>query len=70
MGGEWLRKACMYISLYLGVVVFIICGFEHCVANMFYFTLAGVWSIETIKYLLVMTLGNAVGGIAFARLKG
>ena len=58
-----------YISLYLGVVVFIVCGFEHCVANMFYFTLAGVWSIETIKYLLVMTLGNAVGGIAFTRLR-
>lgn len=51
-----------YIALFMGVAVFILCGFEHCVANMFYFSLAGVWSGKTLVYLLVMTLGNAVGG--------
>ena len=59
-----------YVAIYLCVVVFIIAGFEHCVANMFYFTLAGVWNLKVVGYLLVMTLGNAVGGIGFARLKG
>lgn len=52
-----------YLALFFGVVVFIICGFEHCVANMFYFSVAGVWSAKTFGYLLVMTLGNAVGGV-------
>lgn len=28
-----------YLSLFFGVSVFIICGFEHCVADMFYFSL-------------------------------
>lgn len=49
--------------LFLCVSVFILCGFEHCIANMFYFTLAGVWSGNTVVYLLVMTLGNSVGGM-------
>ena len=54
-----------YLALFLGVAVFILCGFEHCVANMYYFSLAGVWSGKTFGYLLVMTAGNALGGVVF-----
>lgn len=54
-----------YLALVFGVVVFILCGFEHCVANMYYFSVAEVWSAKTFGYLLVMTLGNAVGGVVF-----
>ena len=54
-----------YLSLFFGVMVFILCGFEHCVANMYYFSVAGMWSGKTLLYLLVMTLGNAIGGILF-----
>jgi len=50
-------------AIFLPVVVFILSGFEHCVANMFYFTIAQVWSVKTFGYLIVMSLGNAVGGI-------
>ncbi len=59
-----------YLSLFFGVMVFILCGFEHCVANMFYFSMAGMWSGKTVLYLLVMTAGNAVGGIGFAAVRG
>ncbi len=52
-----------YIGIFMGVIVFILCGFEHCVANMFYFSVANAWSIHTLVYLVVMTLGNACGGI-------
>ena len=52
-----------YLSLLFGVMVFILCGFEHCVANMYYFSIAGAWSLKTLGYVLVMTLGNAVGGV-------
>ena len=54
-----------YLSLFFGVMVFILCGYEHCVADMFYFTVAGVWSPGVILRLLVITLGNAVGGVIF-----
>ncbi len=52
-----------YLAIFFGVAVFVICGFEHCVANMYYFTVGGAWSGEAILYLLVMTAGNAAGGI-------
>lgn len=52
-----------YLSIFFGVTVFIICGFEHCVANMFYFSMAGAWSPKTVLYIIIMSLGNAVGGI-------
>ena len=58
-----------YLALFFGVVVFIICGFEHCIANMFYFSVAGVWSAKAFGYLIVMTLGNAVGGVIFPLLR-
>jgi len=53
------------IPVFVCVSVFITCGFEHCVANMFYFAAARSFLIgKTWLYLIVMTLGNAVGGIA------
>ena len=52
-----------YIALFFGVTVFIICGFEHCVANMFYISLARMWSAEALIFILVNSLGNAVGGV-------
>ncbi|MDD6816304.1 MAG: formate/nitrite transporter family protein, partial [Firmicutes bacterium] len=51
-----------YLALFFGVMVFILCGFEHCVANMFYISMAGMWSGKAFVFLLVNTLGNAVGG--------
>ncbi|MGN0674208.1 MAG: formate/nitrite transporter family protein [Oscillospiraceae bacterium] len=51
------------LAIFLPVIVFILSGYEHCVANMFYFTAAKVWSPNTFFYLIVMTLGNAAGGI-------
>ena len=51
------------LAVFLPVMAFILSGYEHCIANMFYFTVARVWSLNTVIYLLVMTAGNAVGGM-------
>lgn len=51
-----------YLSLIFGVMVFILCGFEHCVANMFYISMAHMWSGRAIIFILVNSAGNAVGG--------
>lgn len=58
-----------YLSLFFGVTVFILCGFEHCVANMYYFSVAGMWSWKTLGWILVMTLGNSAGGVLFPLLR-
>ena len=52
-----------YLGLFFGVTVFILAGFEHCVADMFYFAVAGAWSPRTFLCLVVITLGNAAGGV-------
>ncbi len=57
-----------YLSLFLGVMVFILCGTEHCVADMFYFWMAHAWSHRAILSVIVISLGNSVGGILFASL--
>lgn len=57
------------LILFLCVSVFILCGFEHCVANMFYFTLAEAWSVKAAGYLLIMTLGNSLGGMLVPAVK-
>ena len=54
-----------YLGVVVAVTVFVLAGFEHCVANMFYITAAGAWSGKAILYLIVMTLGNTVGGVIF-----
>ncbi len=58
-----------YLGLFFGVAVFILCGFEHCVANMYYFSAAGMWSLKAFGYLAVMTFGNSLGGVAFPLLR-
>ena len=55
-----------YIGIFLCVMVFILCGFEHCVANMYYFSVANMWSLKTLLYMLIMVLGNSVGSIIIA----
>ena len=52
-----------FIGVFIPVMVFILSGFEHVIANMFYFSLAGAWSAHCVAAIIVMTLGNAVGGM-------
>ena len=58
-----------YLSILFGVMVFILSGTEHCVADMFYFWMAGLWSGRALLCVLVISLGNAVGGIGFCLLR-
>ena len=51
------------IVLIFSTSIFVMCGFEHCIANIFYFAFAGV--ATTFKFLVVNALFNAIGGILF-----
>lgn len=59
------RKAPLgsYLSLIFGVSVFVLAGFEHCVADMFYVSFANMWSGRAILCIVMITLGNCVGGL-------
>jgi len=52
-----------YLSIFICVVVFILCGFEHCIANMYYISLAKAWSFKSAISMLFMIFGNSFGAI-------
>lgn len=52
-----------FLALFFGVIVFIMCGFEHCIADMFYFSLTLNFSFEILLRLFIIILGNTIGGI-------
>lgn len=56
---QWVKIS----SLFFGVAVFILCGFEHSIANIFYITVYSQWNITSIVTLTYITIGNIVGGI-------
>lgn len=57
------------VILFMGVSAFILCGFEHCIADMFYFSAAGLWSGKALLLILVITLGNSIGGMLIPLVK-
>lgn len=46
--------------VWLAVTVFVLCGFNHVIADLFYFLMAGTVSIP---HLIAILLGNSVGSI-------
>jgi len=57
-----------YLSLIFGVTCFIVCGTEHSIADMYYWCISGKLYTDfgkSILCLLVITLGNSVGGFFF-----
>lgn len=53
-----------FLFVFIPVAVFILCGFNHCVADMVYLWL-GAESLEEFLVLIPTTLGNCVGAIGF-----
>ncbi len=50
-------------GIFFCVPVFILSGFEHSIANMFYFGASGKIDLDVIIYLVIVIIGNAIGGI-------
>ncbi|MDF2587336.1 MAG: hypothetical protein K0S41_1177 [Anaerocolumna sp.] len=53
-----------HIALIFPIMVFILSGFEHSIADMFYFSMANAWDKKALLYIIVIALGNLVGGAA------
>ena len=51
------------IATIMCIMLFILCGFEHCVANIFYFIGSSVFKWEYILYTAIYIIGNSCGGI-------
>lgn len=53
-----------YLAIFVGIPVFIMSGYEHSIADMFYYFMAGQMDQEALLRLLVITGGNICGGLA------
>jgi len=53
------------IGIFLAIGLFVFLGFDHCIANMFYFTFSLSWK-NPVSYLniAIVTIGNSLGAIA------
>lgn len=57
----------------LGIVfcipVFILSGYEHSIADIFYFAVSGIVSVQALGYLFLIILGNSLGALLIPALK-
>ena len=59
---EGYKKSKSLIPVMLGVMTFILAGWNHCIADCFYMA-AGSSSALAIPYLLVVIAGNSIGSL-------
>lgn len=57
---EGYKKTKSFVPVILGVMCFILAGFNHVVADAFYI---GVARFGSVQYLLLVAVGNAIGSI-------
>ena len=58
----------------LGIIfcipVFILSGFEHSIADIFYFAASGIVSLKAFVFLWLVILGNSIGGMLLPIVNG
>lgn len=52
------------------IPVFILCGFEHSIADMFYFGVSGIFDTRILTFELAAVLGNTAGSLLLSLLSG
>jgi formate/nitrite transporter FocA (FNT family) len=52
-----------YLGLILPIMAFVMCGFEHCIANVFYFSIGNSWNLNSVLNIIYVTVGNSIGSI-------
>lgn len=57
------------IGIVFCIPAFILSGFEHSIADMFYFAASGMVSGEAFLYLVMIVLGNSLGGLLIPALR-
>ena len=51
------------VGILFCIPVFILSGFEHSVADMFYFGMSGIFSVNILSFELAAVIGNSVGSL-------
>ena len=57
------REKWQIVGILFCIPVFILAGFEHSVADMFYFAASGIVSLKAFAFIWTVILGNTLGGM-------
>lgn len=57
------KESKSYIGIVFCIPVFILSGFEHSIADMFYFSVARAVSFKGFLFILTVIVGNTIGGM-------
>lgn len=60
---ELYKKTGSIFVIVLGVLVFILSGFEHCIADIFYLSASMSFDLKGILYILIAIIGNSIGSL-------
>lgn len=58
-----------YLALFICIPAFIMAGFEHSIADMFFFSSAGIFNLDSLVFILTVLLGNGIGCVAIPAYK-
>ena len=58
-----------YLALFVCIPAFILSGFEHSIADMFFFSSAGMFNSDSLLFILIVILGNGIGCVAIPAYK-
>ena len=61
LGVDFYKKRGRFIGMIFAVPLFVVCGFDHTVADMFYYGASGNYRAEDIGLFFAALLGNIAG---------
>ena len=58
------NKSPLYVIM--AIMIFILAGFDHCIANMYYFAInpIPVFKIRTLFFFIINIIGNSIGSLS------
>ena len=61
LGVDFYKKYGSYLGMIFSIPIFVLCGFDHTVADLFYYGASGRYNAADLLALIVVMLGNIVG---------
>ena len=61
LGVDFYKKRQSFLGIIFAVPIFVVCGFDHTVADLFYFGASGNFKAEHLLLLLAAIVGNTLG---------
>ena len=52
-----------HLILIMPIMVFLLAGFEHSIANLFFISFSDSWGLKAVLYSAIYAAGNLVGGV-------